>query len=154
MNNRHLKLAAVLCALFCIGRVIQQGWFLVFAPAPDPTIASFAGCYRVTSTIETGIIVAIGIGASLLLYTRQTPSRGLGVGAFCLFMIWRSYVANLGMFFSPMFGDGSLYDAATGWWHLHGPHIWIYSLYLSLLLIASILALGGSYVLRNRNPVA
>ena len=151
MRNRHLKLATALCMLFCIGRVIQQAWFLLFVPAPDPTSASFAVSYRVTSTIETGVIVVISIGASVLLYTRQTPFRGLAVGALCLFIIWRSFFANLGMFFSPMFGDGSLSAAATGWWHLHSPLICLHSISFLVLLIASICAFYGSYVISKRN---
>jgi hypothetical protein len=154
MRNRHLQLAAVLCVLFCIWLLIEQARFLLFPPTPAPLIAHWAARYRVTSTMETAVMVAAGIGASVFLFARQTPLRGLAVGAFCLFVLWRHYFANLGFYFRPVFGDGSWSAAASGWWRLHGPHIWVYGLSFFVLLTASIFAFYGSYVLRHRTAVA
>jgi hypothetical protein len=154
MSNRHLRLAAILCVMVCVGLLVQQAWFLLFAPTPAPLIARWAARYRVTSSIETGIIVAAGIGASVLLLARHTPIRGFAVGAFCLFVFWRQYFSHLGFYFRPVFGDGSLSAAASGWWRVHGPHIWVYSLSFVVLVTASIFAFYGSHLLRHRTSVA
>jgi len=153
MSNRHLQIGAVLCILFCLGSLVQQVFFLLHMDAPDPHLATFAAEYRVTSSIETAIIVSVGLGLSALVFARPTTMRGLLVGAFCLFIIWKRYFSNLGIFFRHGISDGLLTGAAIVWWRLHAPHIGIYVFSFVVLLSSCAFTFVGSYALRNRNKI-
>jgi len=150
MSNRYLKLAAFLCILFCTVLAIHQTYFLFSAASRHPFLAG----YRISSSIEAGVTIVLGLTAAILLVARQTALRGLAVGIFCLLAVWKYYISGLSMFFYPPFGDGSLRMAFSMWWRLISSGIAIHASQFTTLMTASIFAFYGVYVLRTRTAAA
>jgi hypothetical protein len=144
-KDRMPILGASLCILFCFISAAQQTYFLFTTRnLVDKQLNTFFSEYSLRSSVEIAGIVLIGIALSASLIIRATSIRCLAVVIFCMFNLWSRYLSNLGIFFHQGISDGSFEGAASMWWRLHAPNIYIYGFSFMVLIGSSVFSLVGA----------
>jgi hypothetical protein len=86
-------------------------------------IRSFLGGYGVSSSLQTLIIVGLGISFSRIVIARPYWWATLGMSILALVVFWLTFLSGISFHFQAPRGDGSLHAAVESWWKLYSPMI-------------------------------